>query len=283
MILRSLRAEFLKLRTIRSPWITVVASSLVGALLMFFAVRSFLRDALPSDVPFAVRNEMDSRIVGQVHQALSGFMQIWHVAALAWVVSMISGETRDGFTRVNLVMIPRRWMYAFNKVVSAAAYFAIGTVAALACHVGALQLALAESGFHLNVLSREFVLTYLGWIAYMTLHAPIAVALGLCFRRGPGGIVISVLAVVIDGGLAASRAISWMLPWLPFANGYTLPSDSHHHQVNVDPNALGRFGRYSSSGFIPEYHGVVYGTIYFVVVSLGLWAASTWWFARRDA
>lgn len=275
------RSEFRKLFTIKAPWISMGISIVVAAFLGYFVTNR--RSEMwahggnrysydPSVIIPLARVRMTA-----YQEGLNSFMQFWRVAGLVAIVTMLAAETRDGVTRMSLLATPSRWKYMTAKVVVAVFYLVIGTAIALVTFASVMTLSASDAGVTLDLFNSALWSRYAGWFAFMALQAPIAVALGMFFRRGVGGATAIFAMVVIDALLATQQPIEWVIRYSPFAGGYTLVSSSQKALVNVPPTTSAAWVNWR-----PEYIGVGTGVTVLAVFSFGIWAISTWWFARRD-
>jgi ABC-2 type transport system permease protein len=199
-LVRPLRAEWIKLRTVRSTtWALLI---LVGISVLFSALSCWESETMggsPSQPP-------DNDIV------LDSLTGIWfgQIAAAALAVLAITSEYSTRMIRTSLAADPRRrTLLAAKTAVVASVVFAVGLTTSVACFfVG--QAILRRNGFvyengypAASLLDGETLRAVVGSAVYLALLAVFSLALGAILRHTAGAITL-VLAVLLAPVIAIS-------------------------------------------------------------------------------
>ena len=186
--MRILRAEWTKLRSVRSTWLTAGSTLLATAaisLLGVFGLTADWRADLPDGWdPTAIG--FKGLLVGQLLMAMLG-------------ASVITSEYSTGMIVGSLSIVPRRSHLLAAKA-GALALIALPTaILTVAVTFGASQLAIAGGGIQAASLGDPGVLgAVLGAVAYLTLIAFLGLAFGVITRSSTGtlGIIVVVALLV---------------------------------------------------------------------------------------
>lgn len=224
-----LRAEWLKLRSVRSTYITL---GIAVALAVFVAITSTSGDEQHwATMPAAGRASFDP-----VGDSLSGFS--FGVLALAVLgVLVATSEYATGLIRTTFAAVPiRSQVFAAKALTLAGLTFVVGQVFVFVCY-GLGQLVLARSKWHLAVgLSHPGVLRALICAGvYLTAVTLIGFGLGALARHTAGGIAL-VFAVIYLAYPVAGAFDQWSyVPdrWLLSNIGDTLGQVSHHSSLKI--------------------------------------------------
>lgn len=187
---RVVRAEFIKLRTLRSTvW--------CFALIVLLALGSGLLLAVTFDRPEVGSFDVDTQknfivLVGTIGVNLTQL-----VAAVLGVL-IISGEYTTGMIRSTFAAVPTRLPALFAKaLVLAVSMFVVGLGSIIATVLVTMPILLSK-GIDVNLLDGDVMLALLGGAGYLTLIAVLAFTFGAILRNSAGGIssVLGLLLVV---------------------------------------------------------------------------------------
>jgi ABC-type transport system involved in multi-copper enzyme maturation permease subunit len=216
---RVLRAEWAKLWSLRSTWITLglallflVAFALIGSA----HYKSTITDGGRVDRDFADATAVQLSLFG------TGFAQL---ALGVLGVLITAGEYSTGMIRSTLAAVPRRLPVLWSK---AAVY---GLVALMVGTVGAFVAFLVSSGIvsgtpaAMSLTHAGVVRSLLGAGLYLGLVGVIGTALGALLRSVAGGISVLVAALMLIPGLVSLLPSSWqgnISPYLPSNAGESM-------------------------------------------------------------
>lgn len=205
---RVISSEWVKLRTLRSSWITmgcaVAALALLGLLIGIITNANWAtmdRDRI------AGFNPVDTSLAGVNFAQLA-------VAVLG--VLVISGEYSTGMIRSSLGAVPRRLPVLWGKLlVFGAATLVLMEIAAF----GAFWLGQAALAGHGTTISAPGALrAVIGTGLYLTVVAVLSVALGFIIRSTAGGISAVIGLLLVLPGIMNILPQSWQThisPYLP--------------------------------------------------------------------
>jgi ABC-2 type transport system permease protein len=218
IMMNAIRAEWIKLRTIRSTWVLLFVAI---ALTVGFAI--LLGFVASSD---GGGRRGDGGPGPTVQTTLVGFAI---ATLLVGVVSVLLATGDFRFTiRQTLAAEPRRLRVMAAKAIVVTLASAI---------IGAVMIALAVGIGSLIFKSRDLSLnfkddgwsTIIGSLLYLILYSLAGLAIGLLVRHSAGAIVLllvwPLLVEPIVGALSRNY-FSWMLRWLPFSAGSRMTSFS---------------------------------------------------------
>ncbi len=252
-MMNAVRAEWIKLRTIRSTWVLLIVSIVLtvgfAVLLGFVAERG------------GGGQRGDGGPEPTVETILVGFAI---ATLLVGVVSVLLATGDFRFTiRQTLAAEPRRL-----RVMAAKAM----VVTLASTIIGAVMIALAVGIGSLIFKSRSMSLSFkddgwstiIGSLLYLILFSLAGLAIGLLLRHSAGAIVLLLLLPLLVEpilGALSRNYFSWMLRWLPFTAGGRMTS------FNDDTLLLGRWT----------------GGLYFAAWVAALLALGAYLLKRRDA
>ncbi|MBV6702233.1 ABC transporter permease [Kitasatospora aureofaciens] len=230
---RVLRAEWAKMWSLRSTWITLglgllflVAFGLIAA----FQFKSRITSGRPMDRDFADATALSLSLFG------TNFAQL---ALGVLGVLVAAGEYSTGMIRSTLAAVPRRLPVLWSK---ATVY---GLTALLLATVGVFVAFAADSQIvsstraAMTLSDAGVVRSLLGAGLYLALVGVIGVALGMLLRSVAGGISVLVASLMLVPGLVSLLPSSWqshISPYLPSHAGeamFTL----HHDATTLSPGA----------------------------------------------
>jgi len=247
-------SEWIKLRSLRSTWITVAISVVI--FLGLGMLITGLTNAHWSEMHAADRASFDP-----TGASLAG---VWlaQLAVASLGVMVVTGEYATGMIRASLSAVPRRLPVIWAKAI----VFAVFTfVAMLVTSLVTFEIGQALLGTHGTSLSEPHVMrAVLGVALYLTAVGLLSVGLGFVIRSTAGTIATVVGLLLVLPILVQLLPESWrsnISPYLPSNAGSTL------FTLGPDPNSLGPW-----VGF-----GVLCA---YAVVALGLGAVLL---VRRDA
>ncbi|MGW1514779.1 ABC transporter permease [Streptomyces sp. NPDC002394] len=190
---RVLRSEWHKLRTVRSTWITLLASAalLLGVGILMGA--TYTSDGGDSDVDTVVLTLYGSQL-GVIALAVLGIL-------------VTAGEYATGMIRATLTAVPRRLPVLWAKAtVYTATVFTISLLTALLTFLTA-QIFLSDTDQAASLTDDGVLTAVAGNAAGVTLLGLIALGLGAALRSVPGAIGAFV------GGVLIVPQILGMLPY----------------------------------------------------------------------
>jgi ABC-type transport system involved in multi-copper enzyme maturation permease subunit len=204
------RAEWLKLRTVRSTYRTlaVVVVGMVGLGALFSAAYV----SRVGHLSLADRFSFDATA-----HSLRGFFFAQLAVAVLGVLIMTS-EYATGSIRATLAAVPqRRTVLAAKALVYTAVMFVVGEVASFAAFfVG--QAILAQKHLQAHIGDPGVLRSVIGTGLYLTVVGLLALGLGALLRRTAGAVAAAVGLLLILPGLAAALPQSWQThidPYLP--------------------------------------------------------------------
>ncbi len=221
--LRAIRSELVKMRTLRSTSLTLIAAVVglagLGLVICLVTNRNFGVGMSPEEI-----TNFDP-----VGRSLGG-VNIAQLAIGVLGVLLITGEYATGMVRSTFAAIPTRLPVLWAKaLLYAHVTAALMIPSAFVAFLGGQQLL----GSHGTTLSSPHALrAVLGVGLYLTVIGVLAVAIGFLVRRTAGGIASLFGLLLVLPGLGNLLATSWkthVLPYLPSNAGsalYTLrPED----------------------------------------------------------
>lgn len=207
---RIVNSEFIKFRTLRSSWITLLAAFVamiaIGTLIGYTTGKNFA-DLAPED------------------SAPSGAMQGYFLAQLmigVLGVLFVSGEYSTGMIRSTLAAVPKRLPVLLAKaVVFGAVALGTMTVASLLAFAGA-QAFLSHYGHGTSLSDPGLLRVVVGTGAYLALIGLLGGALGWILRSTAGGIATLVGLLLVIPGILELLPWQWIKDlgqYLPFSAG----------------------------------------------------------------
>ena len=225
-----IRSEWIKLRSLRSTWYSLLAVVLIidGLGTLFSAVRAHRMENVIGP---------DGKIIGidatqiSLRGAFLAQLAIGELGAL-----VITGEYATGMIRSSLAAVPRRQPVLWTKAaVFAATVLVVSLVATL---LGFLlgQLALASTHQQATLSTPGALRAVIGSAVYLTLIGLLAVGLGFLIRSTAGAIATLVGIVLVAPLLANALPSPYsddVIKYLPLSAGQRIIST-----LNPDPNQL---------------------------------------------
>ena len=222
---RVLRSEWIKLRSLRSTTLTLVAA--VVAMIVLAWVVGWATNAHWNTMDPGERAQFNA-----VDRSLAG-VNLAQLAIGVLGVLLISGEYATGMIRASLAAVPRRLPVLWAKSgLYAVITFALMLVASLIAFVVG-QHFLATHGTTLSAPHAWRAI--IGTAGYLTLIAMLAVALGFIIRSTAGGIATLFGLLLVLPGIGQVLPMSWQvhtLPYLPSNAGAAL------YSAQPDPTVL---------------------------------------------
>jgi ABC-2 type transport system permease protein len=215
-MLRTLRAEQIKLTTLRSTWWSValtVGASLASALL--------IAAVIPSD-------DRSSDTVDNISVLFLVAAQLALIALMAMAVIVSTSEYRFGQIRMTLAATPHRWLVMLSKaLVTMLIAFVVGAVTAWLCIL--LSKPLLPSGWRLNLSDTDAMRVVWGLPLFFAVAALLAMSLGSVLRNSPASItILALLSLGVEKTLLAIEKTRDFAQYLPFNAGarITQPPDA---------------------------------------------------------
>ncbi|MET7420103.1 ABC transporter permease [Dactylosporangium sp. NPDC005555] len=221
---RVARAEWAKLWSLRSSWITLGVGLLL--LLAFGTIAALqFRSSLTSGRP------MDADFAGATTHTLALFGVPFALIALGVLgVLTTSGEYTTGMIRSTLAAVPRRLPVLWAKAsVYGAVAFAVGAAGAFIAF-GVAGAILSGTPSAMTFSDDGVVASLFGVGVYLGLVGVIGVALGALLRSSAGGISALVGGFLLVPGLMSLLPRSWrteITPYLPSNAGESIYTLTH--------------------------------------------------------
>ncbi|RZS89848.1 hypothetical protein EV189_1624 [Motilibacter rhizosphaerae] len=221
---RVLRSEWVKLRSLRSTWITLLVAviAMVGIGWAVGAATNSHWSSIGAD---------ERAVFEPINRSLIG-VNLAQLAVGVLGVLLISGEYATGMVRATFGAVPTRLPVLWAKAaLYAVVVFVVMTPAALVAFLGG-QHFLASHGTTLS--APHAAASVVGVGLYLTLVGIFALALGFLLRSTAGGIAALVAILLVIPGIGQVLPASWRahtLPYLPGEAGASLfsprPEDPH--------------------------------------------------------
>lgn len=222
-LIRLMRSEWIKLRTLRS---TVWCFALVFLLLAGFSalftpfVVSQLSDQLA--LPGVPASDL------MISVGLSGVTLSMLVGGVLGVL-VISGEYSTGMIRSSFSAAPRRLGVIAAKAIVYTIVTFVVTAVAVAASLLIARGYFASAGAEVDVLDGDFLLAALGAVLFVVLIGLMGFGFGLLLRNGAGGIgaLVGLVLVVPIIGQLLGNVIDWIAklgPYFPLSAGSRLYS-----------------------------------------------------------
>ncbi|HEX6527468.1 MAG TPA: ABC transporter permease subunit [Streptosporangiaceae bacterium] len=251
----TMRSEFIKIRSVRSTYWTLLALVLASIAWAAFDCAGIVSN-WPRDMGF---NPADASLTGQVGL---GELIIVTLGAL-----VITSEYSTGMIRTSLTVMPRRGvLYAAKAIVFAAVSLAVSLITSFAAFfTGQIIL----SGKHINTtLAQPFALrAVLLSAAVVTVFGLLAYGAGAIIRNTAGAITAILGMIFLIPLLAQALPNAWfqdLQRWLPGGSALNPISAGRAHGTDHLFSAWGEFA--------------VFGGYAAVLLAVGAWL-----FCRRDA
>ncbi|HEY0560167.1 MAG TPA: ABC transporter permease [Frankiaceae bacterium] len=222
---RAFVSEWIKFRTLRSTWLTLLAS--VAGMAGLGLLVSWLASSRFTHMDPAEMARFDP-----VDRSLAG-VNLAQLAIGVLGVLLISGEYGTGMVRSTFAAVPTRLPVLWAKAaLFALITFVIMVPSAFVAFLGGQQLL----GSHGTTLSAPGALRAVFGVAlYLTVIAVFAVALGFLVRSTAGGIATLFGILLVLPGIGSALPASWqtsVLPYLPSRAGGAL------YDLHPEPGTL---------------------------------------------
>jgi ABC-2 type transport system permease protein len=201
----SVRDEWLKLRTIRTPWALLAASLAV----IVAGVSGLMAQNPDLDDPATVAGAM-------------GHVGLVSLFTLVLGVLAVAGEHRNGTATDTYLSQPRRSRVVAAKVVVTTLAGAVIGVAAAVAGLVATAAWYAAQGGSLDLTSDAVVRTTLGGIGWCAAFAAIGVGLGALIRNLVAAIVVALAWLALVEGVVGELLGEDVARWLPLRSGTAL-------------------------------------------------------------
>lgn len=223
--LRVLNSEWIKMRSLRSTWYTLLAAVVAMIALGWiigWATNAHWSTARPGELAH----------FEPVTRSLAG-VNLAQLAIGVLGVLLITGEYATGMVRATFTAVPTRLPVLWAKAaLFAVATFVLMLISALLAFLGG-QHFLGTHGVTLS--APHAVRAVVAVAAYLTLVGIFAVALGFILRSTAGAIATLFALLLILPGIGQLLPTSWQqhtLPYLPSNAGASM------YAVHTDPTAL---------------------------------------------
>ncbi|TAM84448.1 MAG: ABC transporter permease [Jatrophihabitans sp.] len=196
-----LRSEWIKLRSLRSTWISLVVAAVlaIGLGVLFSALRG-------ND--FSHHGVIPGPFFDPVAVSLRG-VYLAQVAVGVLGVLLITGEYSTGMIRASLTAVPRRAPVLLAKTaVYAVASYVVAVVATFFAFLGG-QAALGAYGFGVSLSSPGALRAVFGGALYLMVVGLLGLGLGFALRNTGGAIATLFGLLLILPALAQALPSSW--------------------------------------------------------------------------
>jgi len=205
-MLRTLRAEQIKLTTLRSTWWAValtMGASLVSALL----------------IAGAVPDDSNGNTVENIGVLFLVAAQLALIALMAMAVIVSTSEYRFGQIRMTLAATPHRWLVMLAKAaVTMVVAFAVGAATAWLCVL--LSKLLLPAGWRLELSDPDAMRIIWGLPLFFAMAALLALSLGAVLRNSPLAItLLALLPLGVEKTLLIFEKTRDFAQYLPFNAG----------------------------------------------------------------
>ena len=218
--LRVLTSEWIKLRSLRSSWFTLLAA--VVAMIAIGWIVGYATNAHWANFPPDERARFEP-----ISRSLVG-VNLAQLAIGVLGVLLISGEYATGMIRATFSAVPTRLPVLWAKaLLYAVVTFVVMLPAALIAFLGG-QHFLAGHGTTLSAVHAER--SIIGVAGYLTLIGLFALALGFIVRSTAGGIATLVGILLVLPGIGQVLPTSWQQHTLPY-----LPSNAGSSMFTIRP------------------------------------------------
>lgn len=216
---RLVKSEWLKLKTLRSTWLTLGAAVFV-LILASALIANHLHGDLVHPRPFDDPNDRDV-----LTTPLRGFGITQLFIGVLGVLS-VTGEYATGMIRATLTAVPKRLPVLFAKLV---VFALLGLIAMLIAAFGAFFTSQAVLGSYGMALGHGPSVRVVSALAgYLALVGLLGVGLGFIVRSTAGGVASLVGIILVAPGILAALGTSWATSashYLPLNAGLAMFSD----------------------------------------------------------
>ncbi|MBN9629516.1 MAG: ABC transporter permease subunit [Actinobacteria bacterium] len=213
---RVLRSEWIKLRSLRSTFWTLI--SVVVLVVGFAALLSF---SIPSATTLV--SESGPRGAGLdlssiVATAATFGLRFAQLVVAVLGVLVISGEFSTGMIRSSFAAVPHRFpVLAAKAIVLFAVSFVIGLVSLAASWSIAIGV-MSGKGYHRELFEASTLWSILGGAVYVGLVAVFALGLGTIIKASAGGIsavvgVLFLLPILVQVAVGLLPKVTWLADW----------------------------------------------------------------------
>lgn len=231
--LRVLRSEWIKFRSLRSTYL-----SLLIAVLAMIGLAALICWATANRWP--TMSAMEKADFDPVGRSLDGY-RLAQLAVGTLGVMVITGEYSTGMIRATLTAVPRRLPVLWAKIaVFGAVTFAVAAVASLLSFLVG-QAMLSPQHIQTSLSASGVLRAVVGTALYLTMVGLLGVGLGTLVRSTPGGIASVFGALLVLPLLTDALPTSWandVGPYLPSTAGESL-TVLHTHAPQLSPWAGG--------------------------------------------
>jgi len=198
---RVVRSEWIKLRTLRSTFWT-----LIGVVVLIIGLPALIAAVVPSLSVIESRAPASQLTAFTTNTATAGLTFAQLVVAVLGVL-VISGEFSTGMIRSSFTAVPRRFpVFAAKTLVLFVVAFVIGLISSAASWAVAIPI-LNGKGYSGDLTSSDTLWAILGAALYLGLVAVFALGVGAILKSTAGGIagalgvllVLPIIASVVSG------------------------------------------------------------------------------------
>lgn len=229
----TVRAEWLKLRTVRSSWWTLLVIAVVTIGLGYAVCAAEV--ARWNHLSLSEKLSFDPTA-----HSLSGLMLSQLIVGVFGVM-VITSEYSTGMIRSTLAAMPRRRQVLSAKALTLVGpVFLVGTLAALVAFLGG-QAILADKGIGVSLGAPSEWRAVVGAGAVLTLEALLALGIGVIIRHTAGAIASYVGVVLVAPLILSALPDPWgrdITQYFPFTAGQALMKVHRTHELLPPGTAL---------------------------------------------
>jgi ABC-2 type transport system permease protein len=239
---RALRAEWIKLSTLRITW-AGVAIAFVGVLLLGIAAAAGAEYARDIDHGLELNR--------QIYAMSTGLSTAVLVFLLLGVAS-IGNEHTSGLIRVTLTVMPRRGL-AFGARALVLVMLAFATIiVSLLTTIAVTTLILGDKGYTLTYTSPIMVTAFLGAAFSVPMVALIGLAIGSLMRSTAGGMLVALLVVLGIPFALQALGLALDAAW-PTNLARLLPADQPWTMASVPDLAALDLPQFDGKGYLQPF------------------------------
>ncbi len=204
-MIAALRTEFMKLRTVRGPWLLLAA----GLLIVVAGISGLVISGGNLKSP-------------ATQSAAVAHLGIAAIVSLVFGILAVAGEYRSRTISDTFLSSPRRGRIVAAKLIVYAAIGAVVGVVGAALAVATASIWWGAKGADFDLGNADMWHTIIGGIVANALYAAIGVGLGALLRTLTAAIIVAVGWIAVVEGIVGQLIGTDLAKWLPFTAGRAL-------------------------------------------------------------